>query len=78
MKEKKITFKWFVYAWTPGSNTKTKLRYSKGMQGWKAWDVQCNLCGWESKTGGAIQASVKRSIEDHKLDHQLGFIKVGA
>jgi len=30
------------------------------------WDVVCR-CGWDSRTGGAIQASVKRAAEDHLL-----------
>ena len=28
------------------------------------WDVDCQ-CGWKSATGGAIQAEVKRQIQDH-------------
>ena len=41
----------------------------KGMRG-TGWDATCS-CGWDSKTGGAIEASVKRSIADHKLDHEV-------
>jgi hypothetical protein len=29
------------------------------------WDVKCS-CGWESRTGGAIGASVRRDVEDHR------------
>ena len=31
------------------------------------WDVACS-CGWESRTGGAIEASVRRAVEDHRWD----------
>jgi hypothetical protein len=29
------------------------------------WDVKCS-CGWESRTGGAIEARVREAVEDHK------------
>lgn len=31
------------------------------------WDVRCS-CGWDSRTGGAIEASVRRDVESHRLD----------
>lgn len=34
------------------------------------WDAVCQDCGWDSHTGGAIRASVRRDIERHiLLDH---------
>lgn len=54
----KVTIKWFyVY-------DGKKYRNVKGLIS-NAWDVTCS-CGWESRTGGAIKASVQRSVDDHK------------
>ena len=33
------------------------------------WDVICS-CGWESRTGGAIEASVRRDVENHRWNEQ--------
>jgi hypothetical protein len=61
--KEKITIKWFWIA-LDGS----KYRNNKGFIH-NAWDATCS-CGWESKTGGAIKASVKRDVDRHKrLDH---------
>jgi hypothetical protein len=58
----KILIKWFVYA------NEQKIRYTGGA-GFIAWDASCS-CGWESKTGGAIRASVLRDVLAHKrFDH---------
>jgi len=40
------------------------------------YDVTCSACGWESRTGGAIRASVLRDIDRHLL-HEHGLITVG-
>ena len=34
------------------------------------YDVRCE-CGWESKTGGSIRASILRDIDMHLLDHGI-------
>jgi hypothetical protein len=34
------------------------------------WDVTCS-CGWESRTGGAIQSYVQSCIDDHRYDAQF-------
>lgn len=60
----KVTIKWFYV--TPDGQ---KFRNIKGLISW-AWDATCS-CGWESSTGGAIKASVQRSVNDHKFyDHE--------
>jgi hypothetical protein len=56
----KVTIKWFAVD-TNGN----KFRNNKGFIS-NGWDATCS-CGWESKTGGAIKASVKRDVEDHKF-----------
>jgi hypothetical protein len=55
----KVTIKWF---WVAADGT--KIRNNKGFIHF-AWDATCS-CGWESRTGGAIKASVQRSVDDHK------------
>lgn len=55
----KVTIKWFYV--TPDGQ---KYRNIKGLISW-AWDATCS-CGWESRSGGAIKASVQRSVDDHK------------
>jgi len=55
----KIQIKWFVI------NGTEKSRYSGGI-GFRAWEATCS-CGWETKTGGAIRASVLRDVDAHKI-----------
>ncbi len=57
--KEKVKIQWF---WVAGDGT--KIRNNKGFVHY-AWDVKCS-CGWETKTGGAIKASVKRDVEAHK------------
>ena len=66
----KIQIKWFVF------NGNEKTRYSGGV-GFRAWDATCS-CGWESKTGGAIRASVLRDVDAHKIFAHNYTHKVGA
>jgi hypothetical protein len=70
----KINIKWFVYG---GNDFKNKIRYVSGMVGFRAWDATCS-CGWESKTGGAIRASVLRDVDAHKIFAHNYEFKVGA
>jgi len=58
--EEKITIKWF-WVTTDGK----KYRNNRGFVH-NAWDVTCS-CGWESRTGGAIKASVQRDVDSHKI-----------
>jgi hypothetical protein len=32
------------------------------------WEAKCLTHEWETRSGGAIEASIKRDIEDHKWD----------
>jgi hypothetical protein len=66
----KIQIKWFVY------NGTEKSRYSGGVS-FRAWDATCS-CGWETKTGGAIRASVLRDVDSHKIFAHNYTHKVGA
>jgi hypothetical protein len=56
----KVQIKWFAVL-----SDKSKMRNNKGFIH-NAWDVECS-CGWESRTGGAIKASVARDVDKHKL-----------
>jgi hypothetical protein len=67
----KIQIKWFVYSMNE------KMRYISTMVGFRAWDATCS-CGWESKTGGAIRASVLRDVDAHKIFAHNYTHKVGA
>jgi hypothetical protein len=59
----KVTIKWFVYA---GAE---KIRYNASMRGTWGFDAECS-CGWQSRTGGAIKASVLEEVKWHKImDH---------
>lgn len=63
----KVTIKWFWVA-SDGS----KFRNNRGFIG-NAWDATCS-CGWESRTGGAIKASVQRDVETHKIvEHNYAY-----
>ena len=56
----KVTIKWFWVA-----QDGTKYRNNKGFIH-NAWEATCS-CGWETKSGGAIKASIQRDVEDHKF-----------
>lgn len=45
-----------------------RTRFMRGRD-W-GWDVRCS-CGWESRTGGAIEASVRRNVAEHRLDVEI-------
>lgn len=69
--EEKITIKWF-WVTTDGK----KYRNNRGFVH-NAWDVTCS-CGWESRSGGAIKASMIREVEAHKLFVHNYTWKIGA
>ncbi len=69
--DQKVTIKWFAVL-----HDGSKMRNVRGFQH-NAWDVECS-CGWESKTGGAIKASVVRDVEAHKYSEHNYTWKVGA
>jgi hypothetical protein len=73
MAEAKI--KWHAVFGSPNGNIKVPLE--KGMQP-HGYEASCNTCGWETKTGGAIKAEVKRRIDDHKWDHSYESNKAGS
>lgn len=58
--------RWFAYSGPYGE--KEPLRSGQKLIG-IGYDVTCS-CGWESKTGGAIKASVQRDLLAHRLDEQ--------
>jgi len=43
------------------------LPRSRGMRGAWPWDARCS-CGWESRTGGAVESFVRRMVEEHRAD----------
>ena len=59
---------WWAYAWTyEGCTERLPAKsYLLAREGWRAWDASCS-CGWESRSGGAIRASVARDVRKHKL-----------
>lgn len=64
----KVTIQWFAVL-----RGGEKMRNTKGFQH-NAWEAKCS-CGWETKTGGAIKASVQRDVEDHKrFDHNYEWV----
>jgi len=58
--KEKVLIKWFVYA---GGE---KFPKESSMISYPGYDFECS-CGFESKTGGAIKACIKREIENHKF-----------
>lgn len=56
--------RWFVYA---GSERIPRTSSMRGMWG---YDVVCS-CGWDSRTGGATERSVRESLARHRLDVEL-------
>ena len=66
----KIQIKWFVI------NGTEKSRYTGGI-GFRGWEASCS-CGWETKTGGAIRASVLRDVHMHKIQDHGYTHKAGA
>lgn len=66
MSEHRIS--WWAYAW--GMNGATEMiprtRAMKAREGWRAFDASCS-CGWKTRTGGALEAWIRREIRLHKL-----------
>lgn len=56
----KVTIKWFAVL-----SDRSKMRNTKGFIS-RAWEASCS-CGWETKSGGAIKASIQRDVEAHKI-----------
>jgi len=50
-----------------------RVRRNRLMNGgdW-GWDATCT-CGWDSRTGGAIQERVREAVAAHKWDVAHGF-----
>lgn len=56
------TIKW----WGVDPASRERIPRNRHMNGrdW-GWDATCS-CGWDSRTGGAIQERVREAIADHK------------
>lgn len=61
----KHTIKYWVYA-HDGLGGVEKMRHSNTMRGNWGWDATCS-CGWETRSGGALQSYIKREVWWHKL-----------
>ncbi len=61
--------------WAIVPQTRERIRRNARMNGgdW-GWDVTCS-CGWETRTGGAIEAEVRRQIADHRWDADHGYLE---
>ena len=57
--------KYWVYA---GSEL---VRHSRQMVGFKGWEASCS-CGWKTRSGGALQSWIKREVQWHKWEHNVG------
>lgn len=60
MVEHKIT--WWVYAGA------ARIRRTASMRGSWGFDATCS-CGWDSKTGGALERYVRGEVEFHKFQN---------
>lgn len=47
-----------------------RIRRESTMRGTWGHDATCS-CGWDSRTGGAVESYVEARVNDHKLDVQL-------
>lgn len=57
------------YGVVPGSGERIpRTRFMNGAD-W-GWDAVCS-CGWESRTGGAIQERIRDAIAEHRRDVRL-------
>jgi hypothetical protein len=53
--------RWYVYA---GGE---RIPRTSSMRGSWGYDATCS-CGWDSRTGGAVESYVRRQVADHKWD----------
>jgi len=53
---------WWVYA-----APRERIRRTAIMRGTWDYDVTCT-CGWDSRTGGALERHVRDLVEDHRRD----------
>lgn len=40
---------------------------TSSMRGAWGWDVRCS-CGWETRTGGAVERAIRREVRRHKRE----------
>ena len=66
----KCRIKWFAVCRDWDTNAKVLRPRTRGFIH-NAWDAKCLTHGWESRSGGAIEASIKRDIADHKWEVEL-------
>ena len=57
---------WWVYAGHPSE--RNLIPRVSTMRGSWAYEAKCS-CGWESRTGGALEREIRRQITDHKAEH---------
>jgi len=54
--------------WGVEPTDRSRVRRNQHMNGgdW-GWDATCT-CGWDSRTGGALQERIREAIADHRWD----------
>lgn len=57
----KHSIRWFVYV------DGKRIPRTATMRGTWGYDAVCS-CGWDSKTGGAVESYVRNAVADHKWD----------
>jgi hypothetical protein len=74
----KHSIHWFVYQNNydlegrfVSKTLEPRQSFHKPSGGWTGYEAKCS-CGWETKSGGAIPASIRREIEEHKWDVDPG------
>lgn len=72
----KCRIRWFVYAGGGQSGQPLeKIPHTASMRGhWPGWDAECTTHGYQTRTGGAIKASVQRDVEFHKWEAEHGYL----
>ena len=61
----KPRIRWYVYGGGYGTPL-VKMPREATMRGtWPGYDAEC-VCGWESRTGGAVRRYVEGMVTDHK------------
>lgn len=60
------SIRWFAVS-TDATGARIRIPRNRHMRGTWGWDAVCT-CGWDSRTGGALEREVRRQVADHKAD----------
>lgn len=69
MASTKHTISWWAISYDADGRS-IRYRRPRGLVGHKAFEASCS-CGWETRTGGAIESYIKTRVKDHRDEEEV-------